>query len=343
MDFNIPPFLHFGNMRILLTVTVSILLSGFLARSGSPRLAQPPRMDKPMKTPAITHHYAEVNGVRLHYARAGTGKKLILFVHGFPEFWYAYKNQLEAFGTDYTAIAPDMRGFNLSDKPTEEAQYQIRYMVEDLRQLAEKLGYKKFTLVAHDWGGVIAWVFGMAHPEYLDKLIIVNAPHPAIFKRELLGNPEQQKNSQYMLLFRSPQAEAAIAADNYKLLYDAVLAKGLKDGYFNEADIKAYRDAWAQPGAMTGGLNYYRASKLSPPAPNTTTLEFEYGFADNKSQVNVPTLVIWGEQDGILTTNLVGLDQYVPQLTIKRIPDGSHWVIHEKPELVNQYIREFVR
>ena len=322
-------------MKIFLSIALFLSLAFTYAN------AQPTTVSLPKAT--ITHHYADVNGIRLHYAKAGNGKKLILFVHGFPEFWYEYKNQLEAFGTEYTAVAPDMRGYNLSAKPTEVDQYQIKYIVEDLRHLAEKLGFKTFTLVAHDWGGVIAWVFGMAHPEYVEKLIIVNAPHPAIFKRELLNNSLQQKNSQYMLLFRTPQAEAAISANNYKLIYDAVLAKGLQTGYFTEDDKKAYLDAWAQPGALTGGLNYYRASKLSPPDPGETKLEFDYGFADANAQVKVPTLVIWGEQDGILTTNLVGLDQYVPQLTIKRIPDGSHWVIHEKPELVNQYIREFIK
>jgi epoxide hydrolase 4 len=132
-----------------------------------------------------------------------------------------------------------------------------------------------------------------------------------------------------MHLFRSPQAEATLSADNCKRLHDAVLAKGLEAGYFTEADKQAYLTAWAQPGALTGGLNYYRAAKLSPPTLTATTLEFDYGFDEVHSQVNVPTnvptLVIWGEQDGILTTNLNGLDHYVPQLTIRRIPDGSHW------------------
>lgn len=292
----------------------------------------------------ITHHYADVNGVRLHYAKAGSGKKLILFVHGFPEFWYAYKNQLEAFGDEYTAVAPDMRGINLSSKPTELSQYEVKCMVEDIRQLTEKLGFKTFTLVAHDWGGLIAWVFGMKHPTHLDELVIINCPHPATFKRELLQNAEQRKSSQYMLLFRSPQAEAALSADTYKTLENAVLTKGLQTGYFTEADRKAYVEAWSQPGALTGGLNYYRAAKLSPPAQNDTKLEFDYGVEDADSRVNVSTLVIWGEQDtALLTSNLTGLEQYVPKLTIKRIPDGSHWVIHEKPELVNQYIREFLR
>jgi epoxide hydrolase 4 len=292
--------------------------------------------------PMIKHDYAEVNGVRLHYATAGNGKKLIVFLHGFPEFWYEWKNQLLEFGKDYTAVAPDMRGYNLSAKPAEVDQYQVKYLIEDVRALAEKLGHKKFILVAHDWGGVVAWAFAIAHPEYLEKLVIINAPHPGVFARELKENPAQQKASQYMLMFRSPQAEQILSANNYATLVQVVLGEGLKTGTFNEEDKKAYIDAWSQPGGLTGGLNYYRAARIGPPAegdkegPNFAT-------AFPSLNVKVPTLVIWGEKDvALLTGNLEGLDKYVPALTIKRIPDGTHWVIHEKPQLVNGYIREFI-
>lgn len=299
---------------------------------------------KGAKKAMLTHDYAEVNGVRLHYARAGKGKKLILFVHGFPEFWYEYKNQLEVFGNDYTAVAPDMRGYNLSSKPAELEKYEVKYMVEDLRQLAEKLGHKKFTLVAHDWGGAIAWAFAIAHPDYLEKLVIINAPHPGVFARELAQNPEQQKASAYMLMFRSPQAEQTLSANNYAALVQAVMGDGLKNGTFTEEDKKAYIEAWSQPGALTGGLNYYRAARVGPPAPGGEKSEANFAAGAPSLVVNVPTLVIWGEKDtALLTGNLDGLEKYVPKLTIKRIPDGSHWVIHEKPDLVNQYIREFIK
>ena len=291
----------------------------------------------------ITHEYADVNGVRLHYAKAGKGK-LVMFVHGFPEFWYEWKNQLMEFGQDYLAVAPDMRGYNLSSKPAELEKYQVKYMVEDLRALAEKLGHKKFTLVAHDWGGAIAWAFAIAHPDYLDKLVIVNAPHPGVFARELRENPAQQKASQYMLFFRSPQAEAQLSANNYAQLVQIVLGPGLKSGVFNEEDKKAYIEAWSQPGALTGGLNYYRASRIGPPSGEGDKEGTSFARDMASLTVKVPTLVIWGEKDtALLTGNLEGLDKFVPSLTIKRIPDGSHWVIHEKPELVNGYIRDFVK
>ena len=299
---------------------------------------------KDSKAIMLKDEYAEVNGVKLHYVTAGKGK-LVMFVHGFPEFWYEWKNQLMEFGKSYQAVAPDMRGYNLSSKPAEVDQYQVKYLVEDLRALAEKLGHKKFTLVAHDWGGAVAWAFAIAHPEYLENLVIINAPHPGVFARELRENPAQQKASQYMLLFRSPEAEQTLSANNYAMLVQVVLGAGLKNGVFNEDDKKAYIDAWSQPGALTGGLNYYRAARVGPPSgPDDKSTGNFAGMDLSALTVKVPTLVIWGEKDtALLTGNLEGLDKFVPQLTIKRIPDGSHWVVHEQPALINGYIREFIK
>lgn len=304
--------------------------------------ARPASKDKKeAKPPMLKHEYADVNGVRLHYATAGKGK-LIMFLHGFPEFWYEWKNQLAEFGRDHQAVAPDMRGYNLSSKPAEVDQYQVKYMIEDIRALAEKLGHKKMILVAHDWGGVVAWAFAIAHPECVEKLVVINAPHPGVFQRELRENPDQQKASQYMLMFRSEKAEQILSANNYATLVGAVLGDGLKSGVFTEEDKKAYIEAWSQPGALTGGLNYYRAARLGPPSGEGDKGGFSN--APPSLEVKVPTLVVWGEKDtALLAGNLVGLDKFVPNLTIKRIPDGTHWVIHEKPALINGYIREFIK
>jgi pimeloyl-ACP methyl ester carboxylesterase len=285
------------------------------------------------------HKYADVNNIRLHYVTVGKGK-LIMFLHGFPEFWYEWKNQLAEFGRDYQAVAPDMRGYNLSSKPVEVEQYGMKYLINDIRALAEHLGHKKFILVAHDWGGGVAWPFAIRHPEYLEKLIIINAVHPVTFMRELRDNPAQQKASQYILVYRTPKAEEILSRNNYALLASNLLEGGLKQGYFAEEDKKAYIEAWSQPGALTGGLNYYRAAHLG-----SFTGESDDSLSADPSlfAVAVPTLVIWGEKDKwLLTGNLEGLEKYVPNLAIKRIPDGSHWVIHEKPGLVNSYIREFI-
>ena len=287
----------------------------------------------------VEHKYADVNNIRLHYVTAGKGK-LIMFLHGFPEFWYAWKNQLAEFGRDYKAVAPDMRGYNLSSKPADVEQYRIKYLVEDIRALAEHIGQNKFILVAHDWGGGVAWPFAMRHPEYLEKLIIINAPHPITFVRELRDNPAQRKASQYILVHRTFDAEDVLARNNYAVLVSSLLKNGMKQGYFTEEDGEAYIEAWSQPGALTGALNYYRAAHLG-----SFVSESDDSLSADPSlfTVRVPTLVIWGEKDRyLLKGNLEGLDRYVPTLSIRRIPDGSHWVIHEKPGLVNSYIREFI-
>lgn len=288
-----------------------------------------------------THHYADVNGQRLHYASEGKGP-LMMFVHGFPEFWYAWQGQLAEFGRDHHAVAPDMRGYNLSSKPKDVKDYAVPLLVEDLAALADHLGARKFTLVAHDWGGAVAWAFSLMKPERLERLVIVNAPHPAVFQRLLAENPHQQKASQYMLMFRSPEAEATLSHDNFALLRQMVLGEGQPSGWATAADSKAYLEAWGQPGALTGGLNFYRAARVGPPAPGEAPRGISPDLA--AMTVKVPTLVIWGEKDrALLTANLDGLEKFVSDLTVRRIPDGSHWVAHEKPAEVNGYIRDFLK
>jgi pimeloyl-ACP methyl ester carboxylesterase len=286
----------------------------------------------------MDHRYADVNGIRLHYVTAGHGP-LILFLHGFPEFWYAWKDQLAAFGRDHRAVAPDMRGYNLSSKPAEVAAYAVKHLVADVRGLADHLEAKTFVLVGHDWGGVVAWAFALRHPERLEKLVIVNAPHPEVFARELRENPAQQTASRYMLLFRSPEAEQLLAADDHRRLLAMFRREGVP---FTDEDRAQYLAAWSQPGALSGGLNYYRAAGVGPPTLEGAPAR-SFSGAPSSRTVTVPTLVIWGERDtALLTGNLDGLETFVPNLTIKRVPDGSHWVVHQQPELVNRLIRDFL-
>jgi len=307
-------------------------------------------------TPPISHEYADVNGVTLHYARAGSGP-LMIFLHGFPEFWYEWKYQIAEFSRDHTVVAPDMRGYNVSSKPAELSEYAIPKLVADVRALASELlkatGGQKFTLVAHDWGGAIAWVFAALNPDMLDRLVIVNAPHPTIFAKLLAEDPAQQNASQYMLMFREPKAEETLSANSYALLTSMVLGAGLKDGTVTEADKKMYLDAWSQPGALTGGLNYYRASGIGPataagrgaaaPAGSPPASGATARVEVPPLIVRVPTLVVWGEKDtALLTSNLNGLERVVPTLTVKRVPDGTHWVVREKAPEVNGLIREFL-
>jgi epoxide hydrolase 4 len=291
----------------------------------------------------VDHAYAEVNGVRLHYVITGQGK-LLLFLHGFPEFWYLWKEQLREFSDDHCVAALDMRGYNLSSKPSEIAAYRIDLLTKDVRALVGELGYERFTLVGHDWGGIVSWAFALRYPSLLEKLIIINAPHPAIFQRELRENPAQQAASQYMHVFRSPAAEQTLSANNYAMLVDGVLKDLIERGCLGEADKKAYIEAWSQPGALTGGLNYYRAARIGPPTGEEDVDLDGITRGLPSLIVEVPTLVIWGEKDPyLLPSNLVGLEEYVANLTIRRAPLGTHWVIHEKPDYVNSCIADFIR
>lgn len=308
----------------------------------SSQLAPVARGQETQAPPTLEDHYADVNGVRIHYKSAGKGKP-ILFLHGFPEFWYEWKNQLVEFGRDYRAVAPDMRGYNLSSKPAEVDQYKLKTLVEDIRALAEGLGEKRFVLVGHDWGGVVAWAFAAYYPEYLEKLVIINAPHVAVFERELKENPAQQFASQYMLLFNTPKAEQELSKDNFASLVRGVLAEGLKQGYFTEEDRKAYIEEWSQPGTLTGGLNYYRAAHIRPATEDDGSSTKDAAPDLPSWEIKVPTLVIWGMSDPyLLTGNLSGLQKFVPNLTVKLLPDVGHWVNHAKPKEVNSLIREFL-
>ena len=295
------------------------------------------------KYPQFKSEFAEVNNIKLHYVKAGPEDgKLIVFLHGFPQFWYMWRDQLLGFSKDYLAVAPDMRGYNTSSKPEGIEQYQPQHMIEDLRALVEDhFGRKKFILVGHDWGGVVAYPFVSMHPDLVEKLVIINAPHPNVFGKLLSKNKDQQSSSQYVLFFRSKNAEGALSANNYQNLFNVVVTSEMK---FDDDDRQIYRDAWSQPGALTGGLNYYRAGGLRPPSQGENISELAgEELVTNIVIIKVPTLVIWAEKDTALTVhNLEGLDEFVPDLTIKRIPEGSHWIINEQPDKINSLIRDFI-
>ena len=290
--------------------------------------------------PELKSGYASVNGVRLHYKATGSGK-LVLFLHGFPEFWRCWEKQLVNLGADHLAVAPDMRGYNLSDCPPEVCDYRAKLLIEDIRQLAATFTKEPFVLVAHDWGGAVAWGLAIAHPELLSHLVIINSPHAYGFWGELVNNPAQQKGSDYMLLLRHAKAERVLSENNFERLLKMRFA-GRQEGAQLDADRKAYLEAWSRPGALTGSLNYYRASPLYPPTPE------DPGAAKLKLDsrdfvVRVPTLVIWGEKDkALLPSILDGIDEVVPDCEVVRVPDATHWVMDEKPDLVNAEIRRFI-
>ena len=291
--------------------------------------------------------FVPVNGIRLHcVAQGAADAPLMVFVHGFPEFWYCWHAQLEEFGTDYRAIAFDLRGHNLSDKPEGVEAYRIKPLLEDLRQLIEHLCAgredKSCVLVAHDWGGAIAWTFAAAYPAYVKRLVIINAPHSVPFARTLAHDPKQQAASAYMNFFRLAKATRVMAENNYERLLKMFCSTVDGRSALSDEDIPHYMAAWSQPGALDCALNLYRASPLHPPTPDepgpaALTLD------PVALTVRMPTLVIWGEADTALGTDLLsGLDAVVSDLRILRMPGASHWVIHERPAEVNAAIRHFL-
>lgn len=283
------------------------------------------------------------NGMRLHAEVSGPGSDAptIIFLHGFPEYSGMWRRQLTHFGGKYRCVAPDQRGYNLSSKPSEVKAYRAKTLVEDVVQLADALQCKKFTLVAHDWGGAIAWNVAAWHPDRVERLIIFNAPHPITFMRELKTNPAQVEASTYMTLFRSEKAERVLAEDNYRRLKAMTLDAWSKNGGSASAeDIEGYVNAWSQPGALTGMLNWYRASPLHPPEPNAPLPDLD----PTMFHVSVPTTVVWGEMDrALLPGNLKGLRDHVDTIKIIRVSDASHWIVHERTSIVIDCIEESLR
>ena len=322
-------------------------------------LAAIPKLSSAQTTESPFHEdYAEVNGVRLHYASVGQGP-LVLFLHGYPSFWYQWKDQMLELGRDHLAVGMDMRGFNLSSKPEGLEVYRMEHLVEDVRQFAQKIGGgRKFVLVAHDWGGSVAWVFAMAHPEMLDKLVIINAGHTFVLERELRENPAQRYASDYVFGFignlapgQRPPDEANDKETASRRAHTGFVDAAVKSGHYSEQDRQRWIDAWSQPGSTTAGLNYYRVNHRNPPfddrhPPSTvpqswSAKELTAGVKD--TIIRIPTLVIWGMKDNaLLTGNLSGLDKWVPNLSVKLYPDADHWVMIEKFQEVAQDIRHFM-
>ena len=280
----------------------------------------------------LTHNFIDTNGVRLHYVSQGEGK-LMLMLHGFPEFWYSWRHQITEFSTDYHTVAVDLRGYNDSDKPDGVEAYRMSELVADVRGVIEGLGYESCILVAHDWGGAIAWNFAYAYPEMVEKLIVLNIPHPAKFL-EGLQTPQQLLKSWYIFAFQLPWLpEFLFQLNDYQAIKEAFSGMAIDKTAFSQADLDAYRDAAAKPGALTATINYYRAV-------------FQNLFTGDRSGwgiLDVPTLTIWGENDTALGKELTyGTEAYVRDWQVKYIPNCSHWVQQEQPTLVNRYIREFL-
>ena len=267
--------------------------------------------------------FIETNGIMLHTIIVGTGEPLIL-LHGFPEFWYCWLKVIPFLKDDFKLIIPDMRGYNLSDKPKGIENYKLEILIEDIKGLSENLGLEKFNLAGHDWGGAVAWIFAEKYPELLNKLIILNSPHHKIFTEKLRTDKNQQKASFYIFEFYKPNGEKFIIENNYEQLKKFVFTEN-----FSDLEKKKYIEAWSQPGAIEGTVNYYRANR---------------SFKEWTGIIEVPTLVLWGMKDLFLTPQLLdGLSNYVKDLRIEKNEESSHWITHDAPEFVSLKIREFIK
>ena len=280
------------------------------------------------------HDFAQVNGVELHYAHAGEGP-LIVFLHGFPQCWYQFRHQLAEFSHDHLAVAPDLRGYNLSSKPTDVHAYLTCTLVEDVRQLVDQLGYERFVLVGHDVGGAVAWSFALHHPELLSALVILDTPHPALFDHALHHDPEQQQASAYMLTARGPDAAEVFSAEDFRVLRDS-----LNEPFIGREDLDRYLEGWRQPGAMAAALRWFHAEGQGPPSPDGTPASANIIRHIQPLTVTVPTLVMYPTADRwIRPASHAGLDRYVPELTFTEVEGATHWLPEERPELVSQAIR----
>jgi pimeloyl-ACP methyl ester carboxylesterase len=278
----------------------------------------------------VREGYAEIGDVRLHYVEAGDGP-LIVLLHGFPEFWYGWRLQIKPLAAaGFRVVAPDMRGYNLSSRPDEVAAYDTDKLTADVRGLIHERGAESAMLVGHDWGGTAAWFTAMHHPEVVDRLAILNAAHPRKLSQGL-HHPGQLRRSWYFFFFDLPDLpEAVVHADHWHFFRHF-----LRDAHpaHTPEEIERYIEAWSQPGAATGMINYYRSSVRTPPKRAEAAI----------SQVKAPTLVIWGERDRYLNEDLAEPDRDdVPNLDrVERLPDGSHWVHHDEAERVNQLLTGF--
>lgn len=280
----------------------------------------------------IKFDYAQIGGVKIHYATAGEGERLIVFLHGFPEFWYAWRAQLEALSDEFTVVAPDLRGFNWSDKPEHAADYKIDKIADDVLGLIRHFGRERAAIVGHDWGAAVAWSIAENYPETVSKLVCMQVPPPSVWKKNF--SLRQFLASWYMLFFQIPLLpEWLLSRDDFALLERSLRRLSADAVIFSDEDMAKYRDSWREPGAITGALNYYRANVLDKFLPRA-----------EPAKIKVPTLFIYGEKDPAILPETVAnvkdaIDAHYEEV---RVPDSGHWVQREAAEAVNDTLREFL-
>jgi epoxide hydrolase 4 len=281
------------------------------------------------------HQYIKTNDIKLHCVSQGEGELLIL-LHGFPEFWYSWRHQIEALSRYFKVVVPDMRGYNYSDKPA--SGYDIDTLTADIRGAIASLGYGKAYIVGHDWGGAIAWNLAEKFPHLVEKLAILNAPHPQKFFRELTTNFEQIAKSWYILAFQIPGLPEWLIQQNLADFVKQVFrGQAVRKGAFTGRDHQIYEEALSRPGVLSAALNYYR--QLLSPSQGLIR------WGQKGQPITVPTLVLWGQEDPFLGKKLLeGLEKLVvAPFELKIIPDCGHWIQQEVPQVVNRELLKFFR
>ena len=297
----------------------------------------------------LTH--ALPHGITLSCRVSGeVGRPVLMFLHGFPEAAFVWDALLDHFAQPehggYRCIAPNLRGYEQSSAPRDVGEYRAKHLVQDIAALIgmESPNAPLAALVAHDWGGAVAWNIANQHPALMRRLTIINSPHPGTFLRELQNSPVQQAASAYMNFLIRPDAESLLAEDDYRRLWEFFTNMGAIDGphpWLTDAVKAQYRDVWGQ--GLTGPLNYYRASPMRPARPGDPAAAALH-LPHSMLTVEVPTCVIWAMQDIALPAGLVdGLDAFVPKLTLHRVAEGTHWLVHEQPQLVAGLLEDFLR
>lgn len=299
---------------------------------------------------SVEHQHVTIDEVDIHFVEAGENhSQTIVFLHGFPESWHTWQNQITYFSQSYRVIAPDLPGYNLSDKPSNINFYQVPNLISFFSKFIKAVAYQQeVILVAHDWGGAIAWPLVAFYPQLFSRLIILNAAHPSTFTREMIKNPNQQLKSEYIHQLIAKNAVSKLTANNYQFLFDKILSS-MQDDILTESLKQRYLEVWQQEGAINGMLQYYRAMpQLAPSSqqqvanggPVVSTQEMTI------PQINIrrPTLVLWGEQDQAFVVECTsGLSDYIDDLSLVTFNDASHWLHHEKSEEVNQHIQSFIQ
>jgi pimeloyl-ACP methyl ester carboxylesterase len=287
--------------------------------------------------PEFRFDRAAVNDIELHYAACGDPQApLILFLHGFPEYWAGWKDVMAHLAATHFCVAPDQRGYNLSSKPDGVESYAARHLVEDLRQLSDILSPgRRFVLAGHDWGASAAYAFAMRHADRVERLVIANGVHPGPFQRALLNDREQIEASQYFHLLRSDKAERVMSENGFARLFN--MLEGFSDGSFLDSETRAgYSQAWSRPGALTGMLNWYRASPMHvPEAGKPADPNKALAIDPARMKIIMPHLLIYGVEDRALRPAAFdGIETYATQTERHDVAGAGHWILHEKPKQV---------